>query len=44
MRLYLSADATALRSLRDETSVTLPAFAAASDDEEDEFAALAAAS
>jgi hypothetical protein len=44
MRLYLPADAAALRSLRDETSVTLPAFAAASDEEEDEFAALAAAS
>jgi hypothetical protein len=44
MRLYLSADAAALRSLRDEASVTLPAFVAASDDEEDEFAALAAAS
>jgi len=44
MRLYLSADATALRSLRDRTSVTLPAYVAASDDEEDEFAALAAAS
>jgi hypothetical protein len=44
MRLYLSADAAALRSLRDGASVTLPAFVAASDDEEDEFAALAAAS
>ena len=43
MRLYLSADAAALRSLRDGASVTLPAFAAASDDEEDEFAALASA-
>jgi hypothetical protein len=43
MRLYLTADATALRSLREGASVTLPAFAAASDDEEDEFAALAAA-
>ena len=43
MRLYLTADAAALRSLRDGASVTLPAFAAASDDEEDEFAALAAA-
>jgi hypothetical protein len=43
MRLYLSADAAALRSLRDSGSVTLPAFAAASDDEEDEFAALAEA-
>ena len=44
MRLYLSADVAALRSLRDGASVTLPAFVAASDDEEDEFAALAAAS
>jgi hypothetical protein len=43
MRLYLTADAAALRSLRDGASVMLPAFAAASDDEEDEFAALAAA-
>ena len=44
MRLYLSADAAALRALRGGGSVTLPAFAAASDDEEDEFAALAEAS
>ena len=44
MRLYLTADAAALRSLRDGSSVTLPAFAAASDDEEDEFTALATAS
>jgi len=43
MRLYLTADATALRSLRDGASVTLPAYVAASDDEEDEFTALAAA-
>jgi hypothetical protein len=43
MRLYLSASADALRSLRDGASVTLPALVAASDDEEDEFAALAAA-
>ena len=43
MRLYLTADAAALRSLRDGASVTLSAFAAASDDEEDEFTALAAA-
>jgi glycosyltransferase involved in cell wall biosynthesis len=43
MRLYLSADAAVLMSLRDGGSVTLPAFAAASDDEEDEFAALAEA-
>ena len=43
MRLYLTADAAALRSLRDGASMTLSAFAAASDDEEDEFAALAAA-
>ncbi len=43
MRLYLSADAAALRSLRDGGSVTLPAFVAPSDDEEDEFAALAEA-
>ena len=44
MRLYLSADPAALRSLSDGASVTRPAYAAASDDEEDEFAALAAAS
>jgi len=43
MRLYLSAAAEALRSLRDGGSVTLPAFVAASDDEDDEFAALEAA-
>jgi len=43
MRLYLTADAAALRSLRDGGSVTLPAYVAASDDEEDEFSALAAA-
>lgn len=43
MRVYLTADAAALRSLRDGTSVTLPAFVAASDDEEDEFAALSQA-
>jgi hypothetical protein len=43
MRLYLSADAAALRSLRDGASATLPAFTASSDDEEHEFAALAAA-
>jgi len=43
MRLYLTADAAALRSLRDGGSVTLPAYVAASDDEEDEFTALAAA-
>ena len=43
MRLYLSASADALRSLREGGSVTLPAFVAASDGEEDEFAALAAA-
>jgi hypothetical protein len=43
MRLYLEADAAALRALRDGGAVTLPAFAAASEDEEDEFAALAAA-
>lgn len=39
-RLYLSADASALRSLRDGATVSLPAFAPASDDEKDEFAAL----
>lgn len=43
MRLYLPADAAALRSLRDGGPVTLPAYVAASDDEEDEFTALAAA-
>ena len=43
MRLYLSGDAAALRSLRGGGSVTLPAFVAPSEDEEDEFAALAAA-
>jgi hypothetical protein len=43
MRLYLTADAAALRSLRDGGSATLPAYVAASDDEEDEFSALAAA-
>ncbi len=43
MRLYLSASADALHSLRDGGPVTLPAFVAVSDDEEDEFAALAAA-
>lgn len=42
MRLYLVADAAALRSLRDGEPVTLPAFVAESDDEEDEFNALAA--
>ena len=40
MRLYLSAEAAALRSLRDGASVSLPAFAPPGDDEEDEFAAL----
>ena len=43
MRLYLTADAAALRSLQDGGSVALPAYVAASDDEEDEFTALAAA-
>ena len=43
MRLYLAAGPSALHSLRDGQSVTLPAFAAASEDEEDEFAALEAA-
>lgn len=40
MRLYLAGDRSALQTLRDGGSVTLPAFVAASDDEEDEFAAL----
>jgi hypothetical protein len=40
MRLYLAADRSALEALRDGGSVTLTAFAAASDEEEDEFAAL----
>ena len=40
MRLYLAGDLAALQALRDGASVTLPAFAAASEDEEDEFAAL----
>lgn len=44
MRLYLAAGSSTLRSLRDGQSVTLPAFIAASEDEEDEFAALEAAS
>jgi hypothetical protein len=43
VRLYLAADAAALRALRDGGSVTLPAFRAASEDEEDEFAALSQA-
>jgi hypothetical protein len=43
MRLYLPADAAAVRALRDGGSVTLPAYVAASDDEEDEFTALAVA-
>lgn len=43
MRLYLSAAVESLRLLRDGGSVTLPAFAAGSDDEEDEFAAFASA-
>ncbi len=43
MRLYLSGDLAALQALRDGGSVTLPAFAAASEDEEDEFDALTAA-
>lgn len=40
MRLYLAADRSALETLLDGGSVTLPAFVAASDDEEDEFSAL----
>ena len=40
MRLYLAADRSALETLRDGGSVMLPAFVAASDDEEDEFSAL----
>ncbi len=44
MRLYLAAGPASLRSLRDGQTVTLPAFSAASDGEEDEFAALVAAS
>ncbi len=43
MRLYLAADAEALRTLRAGGAVTLPSFVAASDDEEDEFAALSQA-
>jgi hypothetical protein len=38
--LYLSADAAALRSLRDGGKITLPGHEPASDDEADEFAAL----
>lgn len=43
MRLYLAADAAALDALRDGGSVTLTAFAAGSEDEEDELAALESA-
>jgi hypothetical protein len=43
MRLYLPADPAALRTLHDGGSVTLPAFTAASEDEEIELAALDAA-
>ncbi|MGH3458786.1 hypothetical protein [Aeromicrobium sp.] len=43
MRIYLAADAPALKSLRDGGSVTLPAIPAESDDEADEFAALSKA-
>jgi hypothetical protein len=44
VRLYLAGDRAALETLHDGGSVTLPAFAAASDDEELEFAALTEAS
>jgi hypothetical protein len=40
VRVYLAADAAALRALRDGDSVTLPPVVATSEDEEDEFAAL----
>jgi hypothetical protein len=43
VRVYLAADAVALRALRDGGSVTLPAFAPDSDDEADEFDALTSA-
>lgn len=43
MRIYLAADAPALRSLRDGGSVALSAVPAVSDDEADEFAALSKA-
>ena len=44
MRLYLAGTRDALQTLSDGGSVTLPAFVAASDDEEDEFDALTEAS
>ena len=40
MRVYLATEASALTTLRDGGSVTLPAVIAESDDEEDEFDAL----
>ena len=40
VRVYLAADASAVTTLRDGGSVTLPAVIAESDDEEDEFDAL----
>ena len=43
MRIYVTADAPALRSLRDGGSVALPAIPTVSDDEADEFAALSKA-
>jgi hypothetical protein len=42
-RLYLSADAAALTALRDGAAVSLVAYVAAGDDEQDEADALAAA-
>jgi hypothetical protein len=42
-RLYLSADAAALAALRDGAAVSLVAYVAAGDDEQDEADALAAA-
>jgi hypothetical protein len=41
MRVYFAADAESLRQLQDGGPVRLPAFVPASDDELDEFAALA---
>lgn len=42
-RLYLSADAAALEALRDGAAVSLVAYVAAGEDEQDEADALAAA-
>jgi hypothetical protein len=41
MRVYFGADAAALRQLRDGDAVRIPSFVPESDDELDEFAALA---